>query len=154
MGLDTYIHTLTGKTYKEFDEDRSGVQVFVISPEWEDRISDLEKDVWYESDGGAHMTSYSYSTHGRFRQALADVAHGGCQWLDVDEGPFVKLIQFADNEGAITWTTAGQLAKDFRRFETAFRKMFADNDWMLSIYNEWMKGCETCAIEKGVIEFC
>jgi hypothetical protein len=161
MGLDVYLHKLdVKKTSDEYIEDVNQCYVFVIDEEWIDRISDLKSDKFYNIIESEDVVGYSYGTHGKFRQTLADVAYDGVPWIELcassgHHEAFMEFINFADNEGCITWTTAKKLGKDFKQYESKYMEMFASDEytyWRV-IYKSWMDAFEKAGKKKMVLEY-
>jgi hypothetical protein len=162
MGLDTTLYLNVKKLdTKNMTEDEkwenSDFRAFVLTPNWNDRISDLTPDAYYIGDSMQEGVHYAYSNHSRFRQAIADVAYSGNNWQNVKPPePFGYFLDFADNEGCISWTTCGKLADDFKEWHVAFVNYWIgkDNgDWWVRVYNQWWEHFATCADEKGVIVY-
>jgi hypothetical protein len=100
----------------------------------------------------------SYSGYNRWREWLSIVAgHGNPSTLweaESPQGPFVELINFADNEGIIGPTVSAKLAKDFAEHEDRIAALCAGNDrnYELTKYREWRKAFELAA-DGGMVEF-
>ena len=64
-------------------------------------------------------------------------------WTNQPPGPFVELINFADDEGFIGPKTCAKLAKDFvdnRDKAVAFCARSPDGDWFLRNYDKFADG--------------
>lgn len=165
MGLDTVVRTyiskysddnpISDKDYDKYSED-GAFCVFVLTPDWNDRISDCEPDKWYKSIDSRYSLHYPYSWHSRFRQAIADAVYSGNEWHNIKEGPFSEFLDFADNEGVITWTTCGKLYDDFNEWQETFHKCHDGTeagDWFCKIYDQWMADFAEAHDTKGCIEY-
>lgn len=96
----------------------------------------------------------SYGGYGMWRNWLAQRAgHGSAQrvWENVTEGPFVELINFADNEGYIGPTVAAKLAKDFADHQAAVLAA-GDEPWCADLYRSWRRAFEIAA-DGGCVDF-
>lgn len=95
----------------------------------------------------------SYGGYNNWRRQLADLA--GWQsveavWDNKPKGPFVELIDFADNEGVIGPVVSAKLAKDFADFQAK-----ADghpDDWFRTKYADWRQAFEMAA-DNGAVDF-
>jgi len=80
----------------------------------------------------------SYSSYSLFREALVEMLgyEGGLKELwprlfagdekaDLEAAPFMRLINFADNEGVLGPKTCAKLAREFRQFLPAAEKKWA-----------------------------
>jgi len=91
-----------------------------------------------------------YSYYNRWRHELAELVGTTARaiWDDPKPGPFVELINFADNEGFIGFKTSAKLAEDFRRFASKV----GDNGDFAEGYRDWQRAFEL-ASEGGVVHF-
>jgi hypothetical protein len=103
--------------YEEHEEEH----VYVYAVDWPERLDGREPG-WYAVDGDAmHFRAGSYSGYNHWREQLCAAAlgvHPKEVWEDpasFDGRPFVELINFADNEGAIGPKTSAKLLADFQR---------------------------------------
>lgn len=166
MGLDISVY----QNYKvldinEDDEDYDyDFQAFSIEEGWENRIKHLEKGKFYEGDQVAHLISYGYSTHNRFREQLLRLI-GRDDLLKPEDGkidweklfpenklPFYELVYFSDCEGVLDWETSEKLYKDFKDYESLANKVFKEDEYNLRRYNDWMETFEL-GKDKGVVVF-
>jgi len=106
----------------------------------------------------------SYSGYGLWRNDLAQLAG----WASAQEvwdlvkdgaakGPFLALINFADNEGVIGPATAAALAADFAHFEKkaalwAAERGGRDGGWFIEVYRDWKRAFEMAA-DHGMVAF-
>ena len=67
-------------------------------------------------------------------------------------GPFIELINFADNEGVIGPLVSAKLAKDFSEYEPEAEQRDAGQLFYLKLYREWRKAFELAA-NNGAVEF-
>lgn len=84
----------------------------------------------------------SYGGYNRWRDRLAKLAgfpDADTVWRDSPQGPFVELINFADNEGYIGPVVAAKLAVDFAAYRTLANEVeipgFAER------YSYWHDAC-------------
>lgn len=165
MGLDVSVY----QNYKLLDineEDENydyDFQAFVLEEEWENRIKHLEKGKFYEGDQVAHLISYPYSSHNRFREELIRLvgkshllqADGRIDWdklYEESDTPFYELVYFADNEGVLDWETSEKLYNDFKQHEFLANQVFKNEEHNLRRYNNWMETFEL-GKDKGVVVF-
>jgi hypothetical protein len=152
MGLD-----ITAFSYAErTKEDESNDKIYhAMSANDIDRL-DGWREGFYEGRVYFNFRAGSYSGYNEWRSWLSwsilDVSpdkiwnepemYAGC--------PFVELINFGDNEGAIGPLTAAKLAKDFERYQ----KQVDQGDypsWCKAKYAEWRKAFKLAAKEGLVI---
>lgn len=107
----------------------------------------------YVYSGKVHgFCAGSYGGYNRWRSALARMV-GTTDWQAWDDprpGPFVELINFADNEGFIGPRTSAKLAADFRQWDE--RAKVALDGWMYERYRLWLKAFEL-ASRDGAVKF-
>jgi len=102
----------------------------------------------------------SYSGYNRWREWLAKVAGLEAPKLiwesESPSGPFVELINFADNEGIIGPLVSAKLAKDFAEHEERIASLASDEQsfdpYNLEKYRAWRKAFEMAA-DGGAVEF-
>lgn len=99
----------------------------------------------------------SCSGYNRWREWLAAFAGHGTPdavWkAENASGPFVELIDFADNEGVIGPVVAAKLAKDFADHQArAEQFMGGQRDYWLARYADWRKAFELAA-DGGAVDF-
>lgn len=154
MGLSTIIYTnVELKKKQELDyENDNEFHAFVIVPEWIDRISDLKDQAIYVGISKPMQgVSYSYSTHGNLRRAICEKMLG-IDWEDIKPGQdFEKWINFADNEGCISWTTCKALYEQFKKWLPVAKDSL--QGWQLQCYEQWMSDFELAGNNMGVIEY-
>lgn len=162
MGLDIKVHK-NAKLAKFQNEDEfwdymdetdgNGFLAFVITDEWLDRISDLENEKYYTSESSEWMLGYPYSYHSFLRSEITRmIGKNPDDWKNdkLEKGSdFEEWLNFADNEGCISWTTCKKLANDFKKWHKKAKEL--NKDW-LSRYEDWMKVFEL-ASKKGVVEY-
>lgn len=166
MGLDITAYRQL-KPAPEAELDSSGYPIdygtFVIfqALEW------TEKN-WPGRTGGLRRGPHSFAEQFRFRAG----SYGGYNdWRDElsrfsqgkearevwaassPPGPFVELINFADNEGTIGAAVSAKLAKDFSdNFERATKHAAGSGDEWLISYKNWLKAFELAA-DGGAVNF-
>lgn len=120
---------------------------------WPGRAGDLKAGVYT----CAHMEGFragSYSGYGRWREWLARRAGYGSAlqvWTQKPSGPFVELIDFADNEGVIAGEVAAKLARDFAENEERILAGEADGHF-IRLYRLWRSAFELAA-DRGAVVF-
>src|SRR5262249_3587193 len=106
-----------------------------------------------------HFKAGSSTGFGFWRDALARLVLRTTAeqvWAARTEGPFVELIDFADNEGVIGPRVAAKLAKDFADHAAVAMAHVADDGdedgWFSEHYREWQKAFELAA-DGGAVHF-
>jgi hypothetical protein len=126
--------------------------------EWPGRtegIGDAPVYAFAESFG---FRAGSYSGHGWFRDNLALLVgylSAEARWTDEAAGPFLELIDFADNEGCIGSVVAAKLAADFAKWQERAEKFapsLREGDYWLATYANWRKAFEMAA-DSGAVDF-
>lgn len=95
----------------------------------------------------------SYGGYGEWRRALARFAgfeSAESVWAAHPTGPFVELIDFADNEGVIGPIVAAKLAKDFADGQD--RADQSPDAWFRDRYAKWRTAFEMAA-DCGAVDF-
>jgi hypothetical protein len=122
------------------------------------RTAGLNPDTFYDFEDSFGFRAGSYSGYNSWRNWLATVAgfdSADAVWNSaVIEGPFVELINFADNEGFIGPIVAAKLAKDFADHEAKAAKAATDahEGWYIEVYRDWKKAFEMAA-DNGAVDF-
>ena len=96
----------------------------------------------------------SYGGYNHWRDWLAHIAgfkSADQVWEKKPQGPFVELINFADNEGFIGPVVSAKLAKDFAEHQAKVDALELDEDYQRA-YSNWRKAFEMAA-DGGAIEF-
>lgn len=157
MGLDINAYgrcTPIGVTFDahgEVEQPRT-VKPYV-NPDFPAQADGIISNIWYQYETCMTFGAGSYPSYGAWRRELAKI--GGYDQKDVwegriAEGPFVELVNFADNEGVLGPETSAKLARDFEdRMERA-RNMMDGDDFRL--YGKWLKAL-TMAADGGLINF-
>lgn len=136
---------------------------FCISPytlEWSNNFGRAQADGLtagvYDYEDTCGFRAGSYSGYGEWRRELAKlVGHMDIKelWEKLSPGPFIELINFADNEGVIGPIASAKLAKDFADFkDRAEKHPDADAPWFFELYCEWQKAFEMAA-DGGAVDF-
>lgn len=99
----------------------------------------------------------AYSGYGEWRRQLAALVDTTPEdvWNDPQPGPFVELINFADNKGVIGPIVSARLAKDFDTYERdaeAYAASRATGGWFSARYKDWQKAFHLAA-DNGAVEF-
>lgn len=162
MGLDIqafsrarFVAPKAEDDYEEHEEEH----VYIYSLDWPDRLDGREPG-WYAVDGEwMHFQAGSYSGYNRWREQLSEAALGvlpQAVWKDPDAfagQPFVELINFADNEGAIGPKTSAKLLADFQRNPDLPSKVQDEPfDWFDRKYREWSEAFALAA-DDGFVRF-
>lgn len=192
MGLDIMVaHNCFGRlltTKNDNDEmwDREDVVYIDNLDGFADR-QDGAVDGFYECDGVSWAISMSYSGYGAFREWIAQE----CLDMDIEEiwrnpgaaeikiserfgedaAGLVKLLNFADNEGAIGPRTSSVIAKAMRAREAAVKPQNpaglslvggvaimrpsdrSDTDWRYEQYHALMVSFEKASADNGFVVF-
>jgi hypothetical protein len=151
MGLDiTAYSKLRAVGPKTDDSDL----VFWDNPDFPGRSEGVDCSLEYEAADQHGFCAGSYGGYNNWRNELAKLAGWNSAqhvWSQSpDSGPFVELINFADNEGTIGPVVAAKLAKDF-----ADHQALADastNSRFADVYNEFRKAFEMAA-DGGAVSF-
>ena len=171
MGLDiTAYRQLKPALEVELDESgypkesdkywKPGAAVQWAEENWPGRTEGIDSNTIYEFAKDFNFRAGSYGGYNRWRDMLAKLAgygSAGDAWNLVDRtfsGPFIELIDFADNEGVIGPKISAKLAKDFRDYEVK-AKEFAETSgesWFWEKYQNWKKAFEMAA-DNGAVDF-
>lgn len=146
MGLDVKVFKNVEKTNNHEDYD---FIAFVIDPEWEYKIINLEAGERYTGVKSNTSIGYPYSTHNRFREDLLRMqgkhylltSEGRVDWEKLEkepETPFYELINFADNEGCLDWDISKKLFKEFQEWEDRSGSMNF-SPYFESNYKGWLE---------------
>lgn len=115
----------------------------------------LLPETHYDYQTSIGFRAGSYSGYGAWRDWLAKVAgyeSAKSVWDNPPpEGPFVELINFADNEGVIGPIASAKLAMDFAAFREAAEK-HSDGLWYFEAYCKWQEAFEMAA-DNGAVDF-
>lgn len=161
MGLDISVYKNVKRTDSDEDYD---FHAFVIDPDWEHKIKNLEKDQNYEGEITNGTISYGYSSHNRFREHLLKLQNredlledgGTINWeLTGKETklPFQELINFADNEGCLDWETNEILFNDFKKYEDEAIKYSETQFYFIENYKNWLNIFENGKQKNSVVVF-
>ncbi len=100
----------------------------------------------------------SYSGYNKWRDRLAALTGWGsadaCWESFAESGPFLELINFADNEGFIGASVAAKLARDFADYRAAITNQLGPDERaeFLYAYEDWAKVI-TLAAQGGCVLF-
>jgi len=157
MGLNISAYSNCKPVDVELDEEgESTIENTVethVNFDYPERADGMPSRQWYQYDRSMSFTAGSYPNYGHWRRQLASL--GGYDAEDawnglVPSGPFLELVDFADNEGVIGPITSAKLANDFATYETAARKVMEGRDMVL--YKKWRQAFEM-ARQGGLIKF-
>jgi len=137
----------------------AGKLIIEITEEhWPGRSAGVTPGV-YSFAEAFHFRAGSYTGFGLWRDALARLVlrmSAEQVWAARPEGPFVELIDFADNEGVIGPRVAAKLAKDFADHAAIAMAHVSDDDdehgWFSEPYREWQRAFELAA-DGGAVHF-
>lgn len=114
---------------------------------------------WVTAEYAGGFRAGSYRNYGAWRSLLSRAVLGE----DADEiwrnpglyaeNPFLELIDFADNEGAIGPVVSEKLAKDFAKHRETFAMATDVRQFDLDQYDWWAKAFDTVA-GNGFVYFC
>ena len=167
MGLDITAYSRLSKVADPVMEDECPVDwenqfhahpasMSFTEENWPGRSAGVESGAVYTFAKKFGFRAGSYSGYGEWRRMLA--AFAGVEdideaWREPKEGPFIELINFANNEGIIGPTVAAKLAKDFAEHQ-ARADDFGDDDgdWWREQYAKWRQAFEMAA-DGGAVEF-
>lgn len=159
MGLDVTAHKnikfLSMENPSEEQWDEGAFQAFVITPEWNNRISTLKINGYYKPGESERFIGYSYSSHSFLRSLICEniLNINPKAWHEEVLEPgsdFEEWLNFADNEGVIDGKTSKKLRNDFRKWQTIAEEKLSE--WYCQHYVDWMKTFEF-ASENGAVEY-
>src|SRR5262245_58847787 len=139
---------------------RKFVQISAQEIEWSqgfgERAGQLQPGT-YEFEKSYGFRAGSYSGYGAFRNWLAKLAgYGSAEafWNGkATEGPFVELINFADNEGVFDACTSAKLAKDFANGDARAKASTGlEVIYYYGLYQQWRQALELAA-DGGCLRF-
>ena len=163
MGLDIRAYSrcrfVAQRVDGDYDEHEDKHVLVYVLDAFLERL-DGKPQGWYAVDGeSAHFHAGAYGGYNRWREQLCEAAlgvHPKIVWDDPERfagRPFVELINFADNEGAIGPKTSAKLLADFSQHPDLPGQV--DNepfDWFERKYWEWHKGFALAA-DAGFVVF-
>ncbi len=123
-------------------------------PDFPGRAEGLEHGAVYAYGEAECVFSRSYGRYNRWRNTLARLggyrADDAWDGLVRDGAPFLELVDFADNEGAIGPVVAAKLLHDFEEFDE--RSNATGDDYFYRDYCRIRSGLEMAA-DGGALEF-
>lgn len=162
MGLDiTAYRKLSVDPAAKIDEDgdtvnwkkcwKPGISLEWSERCWPGRAAGIGADNVYAYEERMDFRAGSYSGYNDWRSELAKMVGKTTKeiWDTHAPGPFVELIDFADNEGVIGPAVAAKLAKDFAEHQT---QADAIGGWFAVMYRTWRKAFEVAA-DGGAVDF-
>lgn len=123
------------------------------------RADGLERG-WYRFKGRQHdFGAGSYSSYNWWRERLAEMIGTSAEavWQKPEPGPFMELIDFADNEGVIGSATSKKLAGDFADWADRAKGFAATLDESTDYFNETYDNFREAfgiAAGGGAVQFC
>lgn len=158
MGLNVTAHKnikfLSMNEPSDNQWDEGVFRAFVITPKWNNRISELKIDGYYIPKESESFVRYAYSNHFRLRNAicrLIGVAENSWRIDELEPGSdFEEWLNFADNEGVLDCKTSKKLLQDFKNWEREAEQQL--NEWHLKNYKNWIETFEF-ASENGAVEY-
>jgi hypothetical protein len=156
MGLDITAYRKIEPVRKWKGDDDGydeGLARFWILPDFKAAADDVKEETLYRYAEEFDFRAGSYSGYNAWRAWLAGLVGTTPEkvWNNPKPGPFVELINFADNEGTIGPKTAAKLAKDFAEYDSHAKKASTDG-WEYERYQHWRKAMEMAA-DGGAISF-
>ena len=164
MGLDVqsysrcrFVAPQVGDDYEEHDEEEH-VLVYVLDA-FLDRL-DGQPQGWYAAEGeSVDFHAGSYGGYNQWREQLSEAAlgvHPKVVWDDPERfagRPFVELINFADNEGAIGPITSAKLWTDFEEHQDLPERVEDDPfGYFAQKYDSW-RDAFALAADDGFVVF-
>jgi hypothetical protein len=150
MGLDITAYERVKRTPRggvDGDDLENGFTRLYVNPDFPGRADEIENRAVYEVSGEElDFRAGSYSGYNAWRDQLAQLVGRATArevWEDPKPGPFVELINFADNEGTIGAGVAKKLAADFALWQPQ-----ADahgDEWFRQHYALWRRAFEIAA---------
>lgn len=149
MGLDVMVFRETKLADKK---DELGFIADVPFEGQEHKVKNLQRDKGYTGVIAEAQVSYSYSSHGVFRETLLRIIGREDIFIDsrkqIDwsflstqrKMPFYELIYFSDCEGCMDWEISATLYNDFLKYKTKAIAYFDkhQNQFFKDIYQDWI----------------
>lgn len=156
MGLDITAYRKLAATRAPLDHDKNIVLSDCMEKHFPGRMVGVSAGI-YSFAERMEFRAGSYRGYNEWRDELAALAgftSARHLWslMEVNpalKGPFVELINFADNEGVIGPVVAEKLRQDFERF---IGEAEARGGWFLECYRRWQRAFEV-ASDHGAVEF-
>lgn len=165
--LDELDEEVTGTVYiagSDFPTELPDLPVYVIGPEFPERLDGYVEGI-YKFEGDTFLFEVgSYSRYNDWRAQLSRFA------LDVEPEfvwanpaafmgkPFVEIVNFSDNEGAIGPKTSQKLAENFAAHSENFRRFITINVedsemavWFVELYDNLRRAFELASDEGFVV---
>lgn len=134
-----------------------GMVCFYFEPHFPGREEGLKEWMWYTYCDTMHFAAGSYGGYNRWREELAALlgTTPGKIWDNPQPGPFMELINFADNEGCFGPVVSAKLAKDFVDWQDRANAQSnkIEHQFFMQYYNLWRKAFEM-ASNCGAVKFC
>jgi hypothetical protein len=167
MGLDITawqkVRRLTTKsdgTFEEWLGDEEETTQFYVVEKFAAAADGFMSGAYAVTGDAIEFQAGSYGAYNIWRDQLAQlVGHkdAAAVWASPKPGPFIELINNADNEGTIGPKTSAKLARDFAEWADrvpAFARTIDDGpsrDWFVSRYKLWWDAF-TLAAGEGAVE--
>jgi hypothetical protein len=141
----------------EYIEPRN---VFVIGPDYPERLDGLPEGVYHINGDVLQFSVGPYSKYNSWRAQLAELVFGvppEVIWEDPDAytgKPFVELIDFSDNEGAIGPTTSRKLVGDFDEYAENLENQVGKSETgleFMEIYSNFRRAFQLASDEGFVV---
>jgi len=148
MGLDV---TALQEAYKASDKDEMAWAAY--NANGKDRM-DGRSEGRYFGAKEFNFRAGSYGGYNEWRRWLCKKFLGVMPesvWSETERfvgKPFVELIDFGDNEGAIGTRTSAKLAKDFQDHADQLND---ESGWNVTAYRSWQQAFELASLEGLVI---
>ncbi len=134
----------------------------VVNSDFPQQADGLIRGFYSCNDSPFEFAVGSYLGYKIFRELLAKLIGTTCRkiWKNPVPGPFVELINFADNDGTIGSQTSKKLSKDFQDHihlvqdasGTGFFGNRDDDEFFVSLYQAFMTAFEIAA-DGGCVAF-
>ena len=133
-----------------------------VNEDFPQQADGLTKGFYSYKGASFDFRASSYTGYSAFRGLLAKLIGTSCRkiWKNPVPGPFVELINFADNEGTIGPVTSKKLHKDFLDYipkvqDATGTGLFGDlndDEFFISLYQWFMRAFEI-ASDGGCVVF-
>jgi hypothetical protein len=158
MGLDirAYSGLVKVRAFNEGDESGDyydqGLRKFYPHIDFPaSRFTPLEENMLYSYVSEYSFRAGSYSGYNEWREQLAALVGTTTDqvWAEPQPGPFMELINFADNEGTLGSEICEKLLHDFQGWNDRAK---GGGTWFYDRYVHWMKAFELGA-DNGAVDF-
>lgn len=162
MGLDITAYRKIEKMVEYENRLRDDHFYLVVNSDYPQQADGLIRGFYSCNSNPFDLEVGSYLGYKLFREKLAKLIGTSCRkiWKNPVPGPFVELINFADNDGTIGPVTSKKLYKDFLDYipkvqdatGTGFFGNQDDDEFFISLYQGFMYAFEI-ASDGGCVVF-